>query len=957
MKRDEQLRRRRPAQRVYLLAAFAMTILLGLSDDILAQSQWTTNGNDITNANPGNVGIGTNPDLTGQWNGFAKILSLQGTSQRSILELSNSSTGTSGVAGQISFENGSTYLGAILGISEGATNSGYLSFWTNNAGAFSEKMRVNKAGNVGIGTNSPLGILHARSPASTHASLFLDTTSAGYASYFAFYEAGQGRASIMHNPSQIAGGLLFQTGGLSSPANTRMAIDSVGNVGIGTITPSYKLDVQGGAINASGGLCIAGDCKTSWAQVGGGGGGSQWSTSGSADLYYNSGNVGIGTPSPATKLHLSGSNATMQIAGDAGSAGESALKLGFANYGPDTLGGRISHRGDSGGLTLDAFGSTLSSGDIVFRTASGNRAAVSPRMTIKYDGNVGIGTTSPGHLLSLQKAASFTGTTALSPTNGLLDLYNSQSAAIGEGAMMVFSADYLEGGVTSTKTSRAAIKGGSQFVDDNRGGFLAFYVNGTAVTNSLYERMRINSAGNVGIGTTSPETLLHLEKSDASGAGVGILLNNTLGHKFGLYSGGSSHGAIPNTLAVYDYTASAYRLAIDANGNVGIGTTSPTTRLDVAGLIRSSTGGFKFPDGTVQTTAAVSGGITSVTAGTGLTGGGTSGPVTLTNADPGSSQPIFKNIANAAGAPQFSAGSNNDALRFEGTGGTSVTFEAVTKKIIINSSTSGGSQWTTNASNIYYNTGNVGIGTPSPQVKLAIGGAGVNVYSTDVWVENNLYVQGPEALAQGGGRGRLRVGSAWGYSALYADASSTGGGNDLVLGASSGTVRVGPGGATSQSLIVANGDINASGTITGGNIIAKYQDVAEWVPVTHALPAGTVVVLNPTKSNQVMASASAYDTRVAGVISERPGLALGEAGIDKVLVATTGRVKVKVDASHAPIHVGDLLVTSDKEGVAMKSEPLSLGGTPIHRPGTLIGKALEPLEKGTGEILVLLSLQ
>ena len=43
--------------------------------------------------------------------------------------------------------------------------------------------------------------------------------------------------------------------------------------------------------------------------------------------------------------------------------------------------------------------------------------------------------------------------------------------------------------------------------------------------------------------------------------------------------------------------------------------------------------------------------------------------------------------------------------------------------------------------------------------------------------------------------------------------------------------------------------------------------------------------------------------------------------------------------------------------MAMKSEPLDLGGAKIHRPGTLIGKALEPLAKGTGEILVLLSLQ
>jgi hypothetical protein len=41
----------------------------------------------------------------------------------------------------------------------------------------------------------------------------------------------------------------------------------------------------------------------------------------------------------------------------------------------------------------------------------------------------------------------------------------------------------------------------------------------------------------------------------------------------------------------------------------------------------------------------------------------------------------------------------------------------------------------------------------------------------------------------------------------------------------------------------------------------------------------------------------------------------------------------------------------------MFSEPLDLGGTKIHRPGTLNGKALEPLPTGEGEILVLLSLQ
>jgi hypothetical protein len=163
-------------------------------------------------------------------------------------------------------------------------------------------------------------------------------------------------------------------------------------------------------------------------------------------------------------------------------------------------------------------------------------------------------------------------------------------------------------------------------------------------------------------------------------------------------------------------------------------------------------------------------------------------------------------------------------------------------------------------------------------------------------------------------------------------------------------------GAGSVSL-TATGNITASGTISGGNVIAKYQDIAEWVPARNVLAPGTVVTLDPEHSNLVVASSQSYDTRVAGVVSANPGVILGEGGEGKVMVATTGRVRVKVDATNGPIRVGDLLVTSDKEGIAMRSLPLDLGGTPIHRPGTLIGKALEPLEKGVGEILVLLSLQ
>jgi hypothetical protein len=123
------------------------------------------------------------------------------------------------------------------------------------------------------------------------------------------------------------------------------------------------------------------------------------------------------------------------------------------------------------------------------------------------------------------------------------------------------------------------------------------------------------------------------------------------------------------------------------------------------------------------------------------------------------------------------------------------------------------------------------------------------------------------------------------------------------------------------------------------------------------LSPGTVVVIDPEASNHVLAAVKPYDTRVAGVVSAQPGLLLGDAADGKIKVAHMGRVRMKVDASLGAIAVGDLLVTSATPGHAMRSAPVDLGGVSIHRPGTVVGKALEPLAEGQGEILVLLTLQ
>jgi hypothetical protein len=170
--------------------------------------------------------------------------------------------------------------------------------------------------------------------------------------------------------------------------------------------------------------------------------------------------------------------------------------------------------------------------------------------------------------------------------------------------------------------------------------------------------------------------------------------------------------------------------------------------------------------------------------------------------------------------------------------------------------------------------------------------------------------------------------------------------------------NVGVGTTTPAYTVDVAGTIHATGAITSNaGINAVFQDVAEWVPAAEEMSPATVVVLSGNRNNEVIASSFAYDTSVAGVVSAQPGILLGRPGAGKAQIATTGRVKVRVDARNAPIQIGDLLVTSDVRGTAMKSQPVRISGRRFHQPGTIIGKALEPLESGEGEILVLLSLQ
>lgn len=443
------------------------------------------------------------------------------------------------------------------------------------------------------------------------------------------------------------------------------------------------------------------------------------------------------------------------------------------------------------------------------------------------------------------------------------------------------------------------------------------------------------NAGNVGIGTTTPKTKLDVDTDGISSftgttPGTFSVGGNGINYYFPFDFRNTDSATYPYPLAriamqfttVGSYlsfgTSNCYgcgvtnkAMTIDPNGSIGIGTTSPLGKLNVL---------------------SGSGNVLDVSSATYLGVNGQAG-------NPYNNSQITYGVVGASSAGGMSSGTHYGVYGYAS--GTQYGYNESATIVGVrghaDSPAYASSTFPLTAGGYFSATAATGAGTPnSPRIYGVY--SKVRASTANGAVSYGVYIDTNNGTTGAG---------TFNYGLYQADTMAA----NYVAG------KLGIGTASPAYKLDVSGDANVTGTITGGNIVAKYQDVAEWVPTSKKLAAATVVVLDTTQSNYVTASSRAYDTKVAGVISERPGIALGESGIGKVLVATTGRVKVRVDATRAPIHVGDLLVTSTVEGYAMKSMPLSLSGVEIHRPGTLIGKALEPLDKGTGEILVLLSLQ
>ncbi|HWL94247.1 MAG TPA: hypothetical protein VNT79_12010 [Phycisphaerae bacterium] len=141
--------------------------------------------------------------------------------------------------------------------------------------------------------------------------------------------------------------------------------------------------------------------------------------------------------------------------------------------------------------------------------------------------------------------------------------------------------------------------------------------------------------------------------------------------------------------------------------------------------------------------------------------------------------------------------------------------------------------------------------------------------------------------------------------------------------------------------------------ITGG------ADLSEQFDISGDFEPGMVVCIDENNPGKLVISQSAYDTKVAGVVSGaggvRTGLLMGQRSQEEVdgknAVALTGRVYCRVDASFGGIKAGDMLTTSSTPGHAMKASDRD------RSHGTVIGKAMQPLDSGKGLILVLVNLQ
>lgn len=486
-----------------------------------------------------------------------------------------------GAYGMIQATNGNFHLDSASG-----TNGLYLNYY-NSAAGFTDiqagKIRVTNSGNVGIGTTTPSNTMDMV-VTSTNG---YQVTAYGSNGQNVFQRAGGTQAT----PTAIVNGDLL--GAVSFRGYDGSAFTGSKGYIFSAATENWSSTANGTAMAFS---TTANTTTTLTERM----------------RIDNNGRVGIGVTSPQALLHTaataSAANATALLLQNNGStAANTAVSLDFTNTNATTsLGvlGRVASIRTNRAVAGDA--------DLAFSVMS--NSSTTERMRIMDNGNVGIGTSSPSYLLSLNNGTITTSAPLLGGTQtwnsagtvfnaafvNITDTASSASSTLldlqvgGTSKFKIFKDGAFNSGGTGTLGSiKNSSANGYQLLNQASSNTAPTIVpdqasatsgiGGTSGALSLItagvSRLLIDSSGNVGIGTTSPSAKFEVQGT--------LLSTGVSAPQFRVTpTSGSSYSFGANTsisaAGIYDHTAAQWRLTIvDSSGNVGIGMTNPGAKLDV----------------------------------------------------------------------------------------------------------------------------------------------------------------------------------------------------------------------------------------------------------------------------------------------------------------------------------------------------------------------------------------
>lgn len=374
-----------------------------------------------------------------------------------------------------------TTTGASTGMNIFTTNTTPLTLGTNNLA----RVTVTNAGSVGIGTAAPAHRFHVVSDAAALNRFNLIDADAAANPYGIL---------ALRNTSALATGNYSLLGFTNSGPASAGANWHIGSVRTGaTATNGTEEDFYMG--NSNGGTLVE-----------------------RFRIAATTGNVGIGTSAPAQKLHIvSGGTSTTPIP---------AIRIVDGNQGANRI---LTSDANGTGIWQDAGAASVnlynSNGSL-----TGNRVVTQAANTLAFTGTavngfsvdgttlsvdaandrVGLGTAAPEHRLHVVSSAAalnrYNLFDAAASTNqfGIIALRNTSPLATGNFSLLNFtnSGPTSGGGnwgIGSIRTGASAVNGSEE----------DFYF-GNSLGGNLLERMRITSAGNVGIGTNSPQRRLHV---------------------------------------------------------------------------------------------------------------------------------------------------------------------------------------------------------------------------------------------------------------------------------------------------------------------------------------------------------------------------------------------------------------------------------------------------------------